>query len=107
MATKPTLTFVDRIRAQDVVYTNGPVPLQGTVTKLPPPGWAVPAVGNQIQEGFKADQKPPAQWQNFLDNRSDVWGEWLELGTSAALIGATRERSGLRGDYGFRWYRRG
>jgi len=86
MATKPTITFVNRIRAQDSVYTSGPALLVGTATKIAPPGFTAPAVGAQLQEGFKANQKPPAQWQNFSDNRIDVWGYWQEQGSSAALL---------------------
>lgn len=83
MAVKPSITFVDRIRAQDTNYSTGPVALIGTPTKIAPPGFAAPSA--QLQEGWKADQKPPGQWENWADNRVDLWGAWVEQGSTSKL----------------------
>ena len=76
MATKPTLGAY--VWASDVNYTTGPAPLIGTPTKVTPP------IGDS-DEGWKADQKPPAQWENFSVNYLTQWAsDWVRLGSNIA-----------------------
>lgn len=74
MPTRPVSTVV--IRASNLNYAGGPVALQGTATKIMPPAAST-------DDGWQADQKPPAQWQNFNDHTPDEWVKWLSLGTDA------------------------
>lgn len=67
--------------ATDVNYSTGPAALIGTATKvLPPTG--------ESDEGWKADQKPPAQWENFKENLLTLYVDWVRDGSSAAGLDA-------------------
>ncbi len=57
MPTKPAITPF--IFATDAVYTTGPALLLGTSTKI-----AMPVA--ERDEGWKAEQVPPAQWTNHI-----------------------------------------
>jgi len=72
MAIKPTVSII--VRASDDNYTTGPAALIGTPTKVPAPA-------PETAEGWKADQKPPAQWFNNYDNPRDLYTKWVEEGT--------------------------
>lgn len=81
MATKPTISFVNLIHSQDDNYTTGPPELLGSLTKIAPPD-------AELREGWNADQKPPAQFENFLGNRQDQYCAWVELGSISADLNA-------------------
>lgn len=78
MAVKPT--DLTPIWATQLNYTTGPAALIGTATKVSPGGAEV--------EGWKADQKPPAQWDNFTYNFVGKYVNWVRLGSKAADLGA-------------------
>lgn len=79
MATKPVITPF--IWATDVNYTTGPAPLIGTPTKVTTPTAT-------IDEGWKADETPPAQWFNFNFNHTTQWTNWVSFGSSVASVDA-------------------
>ena len=74
MPTKPVLGAY--LWASDVNYSTGPAALLGTPTKVTPPL-------AESDEGWKADQSPPAQWENFSVNAITQWTEWVRLGSNA------------------------
>ena len=71
MPTKPVLTPF--VFATDVNYTTGPALLIGTSTKI-----AMPVA--ERDEGWKANQVPPAQWSNHNFNHVTQWTNWVALG---------------------------
>lgn len=76
MPTKPALGAF--LWSSDLNYTTGPAPLIGTATKITPPA-------SESDEGWNADQIPPAQWENFRSNYTTQWtSDWVRLGTSVA-----------------------
>ena len=77
MATKPTLAQF--VWAIDANYSTGPLPT--TPTKVSPP------LG-ESNEGWKPDQKPPAQWWNYSTNNVTTWTDWVRLGSIAADLDA-------------------
>ena len=76
MATKPTFVFT---WASDAVYSTGPAPLIGTATKINP-GAAL------LAEGWKADDIPPAQFQNYILNDYSGWVVWQNGGSPLAGV---------------------
>ncbi len=79
MPTKPLIGLY--LWASDINYSTGPAPLIGTATKITPPL-------AESDEGWNADQKPPAQWENFSVNLITQWTEWLRLGVNTAAADA-------------------
>ena len=76
MATKPTQTIT--VRATNANYVGGPPALQGTATKIEPVGG--------VADGWQGDQKPPAQWENYLNYPRDLWTVWVEQGSFVKLL---------------------
>jgi len=79
MPTKPSVAAL--VWASDAAYTTGPPVLVTTATKITPPA-------GEIDEGWKADQKPPAQWSNYVLNVVTSLTDWVRLGTNAADLDA-------------------
>lgn len=77
MATKPSLPSFSW--ATDVTYSTGDPALIGSATKILPPV-------AESDEGWKANQKPPAQWVNYKDNWLTLLAEWVRLGSNTADI---------------------
>lgn len=73
---RPTIGVIT-VWASDVNYTTGPVPLQGTATKI--------ARGaGEYAEGFRGDEVPPAQEFNDLLFDLSTWGRWVSQGSDSA-----------------------
>jgi hypothetical protein len=75
---RPTIS-IGTARANLAQYTTGPAVLIGTDTKI-----AAPAL--QTDNGWQADQKPPAQWENNYNYPRDLWTLWVEAGSFNALL---------------------
>ena len=65
----------------DTNYSTGPAALIGTPTKV-----SIPAA--KLDEGWTADEKPPAQWFNLLVNNITQWTSWVEDGSNTADLTA-------------------
>ena len=63
--------------ASDATYTNGPVPLQGTATKLD-------RSAGEHAEGYLGDETPPAQEFNAFFFSLSTWGRWVGQASAAA-----------------------